>query len=129
MHLLSASADTVLLGATICLIAFSRRKPSPSPTQNIRQPKYRLLVTGILAVHTLYMIYTISFRKPPNLFTWLNLPFSMPSQKIRTALLARRGMREGDSLPEDMEDLLMRLNAFDLRDYFVRFVPALGWHA
>ena len=37
-------------------------------------------------------------------------------------------MREEDALPEDMEDLLMRLNSFDLRGYFVRFVPALGPH-
>ena len=117
------------MGASLGLIAFSRLRSKVSPTKNMRQPKYRSLITGILAIHTLYMMYTLYFGKPPNLFTWLNIPLTMSSKKIRAVLLARSGMGEGDALPEDMEELLTRLNTFDLRGYFVRFVPALGQHA
>lgn len=125
MPLLSASADTFILGATICLIAFARRGTIPTPTKNARQPKYWPFITGILAVHTIYMIYTLSFKTPPNLFTRLHLPLSMPSTKIRAILLSRTGMREEDTLPEHIEELLTKLNTFDLRIYFVRFVPTL----
>lgn len=83
---------------------------------------YWPFITGILAIHTLYMIYILSFKRPPNLFARLHIPLSMPSQKIRTILLAKAGMREGDTLPEHIEELLMKLNTFDLRTYFVRFV-------
>ena len=110
------------MGATICLIAFARRRHSPVLTKDARQPKYWPFITAILAIHTLYMIYVLSFKTPPNLFTRLHLPLSMPSERIRAILLSRR---EEDTLPEHIEDLLMKLNTSDLRTYFVRFVPAL----
>ena len=122
MPLLSASADTFVLGATICLIAFARQRPTPAPAKDARQPMYWPLITGILAIHTLYMIYILSFRKPPNVFERLHIPLSTSSQKIRATLLARAGMGEGDALPEHIEELLMKLNTFDLRTYFVRSV-------
>lgn len=125
MPLLSASADTFILGAVVCIIAFAYRGSTPAPTKNLRQPKYWPLITGILAIHTLYMLYALSFKPPPNLFTRLHLPLSMPSHKIRATLLARAGMSEGDVLPEHIEELLARLNTFDLRTYFIRFVSAL----
>lgn len=125
MPLLSASADTFILGATVCLIVFARRRRSPALAKNARQPKYWPFVTTILALHTLYMIYILSFKTPPNLFTRLHLPLSMPSERIRAILLSRTGVAESDTLPEQIEDLLMKLNTSDFRTYFVRFVPAL----
>jgi hypothetical protein len=120
MPLLSASADTFVLGAVVSLVAFAYRGSSPA-TKNARQPKYRPFVTGLLAMHTIYMIYIISFKTPPNLFTRLHLPVSMPSQQIRATLLT---MSQDDALPEHIEELLTRLNTYDLRIYFVRFAPA-----
>ena len=120
MPLLSASADTFLLGATVCLIVFAYRGSTPVSTEDARQPRYRSLVTGILAIHTLYMIYILSFKTPPNLFTRLHLPLSMPSQKIRAVLLARMDTSDDGVLPEHIEELLTRLNTFDLRTSFVR---------
>jgi hypothetical protein len=125
MPLLSAAADTFILGAVVSLIAFAYRGSTSAPAKDMRQPKYWPLITGLLAIHTLYMIHTISFKTPPNLFTELHLPLSMPSHKIRATLLARTGISGDDVLPEHIEDLLTRLNTYDLRTYFVRFVPAL----
>jgi hypothetical protein len=122
MPLLSASADTFILGATVCLVVFAYRASTPASTKDALRPKYSSLVSGILVIHTLYMIYILSFKMPPNLFTRLHLPLSMPSQKIRTALLARMDTGGGDVLPENIEDLLMKLNTFDLRIFFVRLV-------
>lgn len=122
MPLLSASADTFILGATVCLVVFARRAHYPAPAKNARQPKYRPLITAILAIHTLYMMYILSFKTPPNLFTRLHLPLSMPSERIRAILLSRG---EGNTLPEHIEELLMKLNTSDLRTYFVRSVSAL----
>lgn len=125
MSLLSVSAGTFVLGATVCLIVFAYRGPTPaSAKDNTLRPKYWSIVTGILAVHTLYMVYILSFKAPPNLFTQLRVPLSMPSQRIRTALLARMDTSEGDALPEHIEELLTRLNTFDLRTFFVRLVLA-----
>jgi len=67
------------------------------------------------------MIYVLSFKTPPNLFTRLHIPLSMPSQKIRATLLARMDTSDDDALPEHIEELLTRLNTFDLRTSFVRF--------
>ena len=122
MPLLSASADTFILGAIVCLIAFTYRGSIPTPTNNARQPKYWQFITGILAVHTLYMIYILSFKTPPNLFTRLHLPLSMPSNKIRATLVARTRMAEDGALPERIEELLTKLNTFDVRTCFVRSV-------
>ena len=122
MPLLSASADTFILGATICAVLFARRSHSPAPTKNARQPKYWELITAILAAHTLYMMYILSFKTPPNLFTRLHLPLSMPSERIRAIILSRVGITGGDTLPEHIEELLMKLNTSDLRTYLVRFV-------
>lgn len=125
MPLLSASADTFILATAVFLIAFAYRGSTPTPTKDVRQPKYWPLITGILAVHTLYMIYILSFKTPPNLFTRLHLPLSMSSQKIRAVILARMDARDGDTLPEHVEELLTRLNVFDLRTSFVRSVLVL----
>lgn len=121
MPLLSASADTFILGAVVCLVAFAYRRPTPAPTKNARQPKYWPLITGILAMHTLYILYILSFKTPPNLFTRLHLPLSTPSQKIRDTLLARTRTSGDSTLPEHIEELLTRLNTFDVRTYLVRF--------
>jgi len=127
MPLLSASADSFLLAATVsvCLIAFVRRRHTPALTKNARQPKHWPLVTTIIAIHTLYMMYNVSFKSPQNLFTRLHLPLSTPSEMIRAILLSKAGMREEDLLPDHIEELLMKLNTSDLRTHFVRFVPAL----
>ena len=126
MPLLSASADTFVLGATICVVLFARRNRSPAPTKDARQPKYWELITTILAIHTLYMMYILSFKTPPNLFVRLHLPLSMPSERIRAMILSRVGITGEDTLPEHIEELLMKLNTSDLRTYFVRFVLALS---
>ena len=125
MPLLSASADTFILGAIVSLIVFAYRRSTPASTKDGLQPKYWSIVTGILAIHTLYMIYILSFQVPPNLFTRLHIPLSMPSQRIRAALLAKMDTGNGDVLPEYIEELLMRLNTFDLRISFVRLVLTL----
>lgn len=125
MPLLSASTDIFILGATVCLVAFAYRGSIAASTKDARQPKCWSLITGILAIHTLYMIYILSFETPPNLFTRLHLPLSMSSQKIRAALLARMDTSDDDTLPERIEELLARLNSFDLRTSFVRLVPTL----
>ena len=124
MPLLSPSADTFILGAAVCLTILACRKPTPAPTKTAPQPKYRSFITGILAVHTLYMIYILSSNGPPNVFMQHHLPLSMPSQNIRAVILARMGMKEG-TLPEHIEELLMKLNTLDLRTHFVRFAPTL----
>ena len=122
MPLLSASVDTFILAATVSLALFAYRGSTPAFTKDARQPKYWSLLTGIVAIHTLYMIYIVSFHTPPNLFTRLHIPLSMPSQRIRTALLARMDTNDADALPEHIEELLTRLNTFDLRTSFVRLV-------
>jgi hypothetical protein len=124
MPLVSASADTFIIGATISLVAFFYQRSTPAAPMGVRQPNYRSFVTGILAVHTLYMLYIFSFKAPPNLFTRLHLPLSMPSQKIRAVLLTRMEGAEDDPLPEHIEELLTKLNTFDFRTYLVRSVPA-----
>lgn len=125
MPLLSAPADTFILGAVVCLVAFAYQRSTPAPTKNARQQKYWPLITGILAVHTLYMIYILSLKTPPNLFIRLHLPLSTSSQKIRDTLLARTRTSGDSTLPEHIEELLTRLDTFDVRTYFVRLVPAL----
>lgn len=71
------------------------------------------------------MVYVFSFKTPPNLFARLHIPLSMPSERIRAILLSRTGERGEDTLPDHIEELLMKLNTSDLRTYFVRSVPAL----
>lgn len=125
MPFISASVDTLTLGVIVCLVVFAYRGTTPAVAKHARPPKHRLFTTVILAVHTIYMAYILSFDTPSNLFAQLHLPLSMSPQRVRAILLARGETGGVDALPEHIEELLTRLSTFDLKVYFVRFVPVL----
>ncbi|KIM71348.1 hypothetical protein PILCRDRAFT_54875, partial [Piloderma croceum F 1598] len=73
--------------------------------------------------HTLYILYILLVKTPPNIFTRLHIPLTMSSDKIRAELLKHSSVESGPApgLPKHLETLLKRLSSFDARNIYVRF--------
>jgi hypothetical protein len=115
MPWLSASLDAFIftsLAITIPSVYISLRSP-PSPNR----PPLRTPLNVLLLFHTLYIVYTLLLRYPPNLFARLSIPLETPTQKIRVLLSEAAG---GGKLPEILEGLLTRLGSFEVRTLYVR---------
>jgi len=72
-----------------------------------------------MILHSFYIVKTIFFHHPTNLFTQLNVPFVTPSPLLREALLVTHP--ESIGLPDTTEALLSRLQSLDARSLYVRF--------
>ena len=107
MSLLSVSLDAFIVLATAILVPtalFFRRQP--------RLSRFTLQNALTLAVvlHSLYVLYTLLVRWPPNIFQRLKIPLTTPSESIRTILLQRAGLPQDVPLPRPLEMLLTRLS-------------------
>jgi len=71
-------------------------------------------------LHTFYILFTLLFKPPPNLFKRLHIPLTTSSDQIRALLLKHAGV-DSVVLPKHLETLLTRLSSFDARNIFVRF--------
>ncbi|KAF7974537.1 hypothetical protein HWV62_12010 [Athelia sp. TMB] len=117
--MISAPVDTFLLTALGVLGSswyLSRKLPlSTFPF---------LLVLG----HTLFIVYTLLLQRPPNIFSALRIPLTLPVEHIRALLFAHalgRPLGEAElttigSLPEHLETLIAKLASFDARAIYVR---------
>ncbi|TFK49295.1 hypothetical protein OE88DRAFT_1662754 [Heliocybe sulcata] len=115
MPLISASVDAFLISSAAIILPtvyYVRKPKSPSatPTAPLRKPLSILVV-----LHTLYLLYTLLLKYPPNLFQTLDIPLTTPSESIRNVLKAY-----GD-VPPALDTLLTRLSSFDARTLYVRF--------
>ncbi|KAH9943561.1 hypothetical protein B0H21DRAFT_892786 [Amylocystis lapponica] len=120
MALVSVSVDAFLLASALILapsLYFIRRQPPDAP--------YRTQLSLLLVAHTLYIIYSLLFFWPPNIFQRLRLPLNAPTEKVRSLLLERAGLGADATLPKPLETLLTRLSSFDMRTLYVRFGQAV----
>ncbi|KIK34919.1 hypothetical protein CY34DRAFT_17380 [Suillus luteus UH-Slu-Lm8-n1] len=85
--------------------------------------------TLIVLLHSLYFLYT-QIQRPPNLFSRLRIPFTLPVDRIRALLLFEAGFGVGSKdgglapsiqMPPDLELLLSHLKTDESRGWFVRF--------
>ncbi|KAF8317152.1 hypothetical protein DL93DRAFT_2077343 [Clavulina sp. PMI_390] len=115
---------TVLLAALPTIITHGRRlyasitnkQPSaPPPTTRLTQA-----LSLLVFVHSAYIIYTILFNAPSNIFTALNVPLGVPASLLRMNLIVHSPSLN-ESLPPQTEALLTRLQSIDVRGYYVRF--------
>ncbi|KAA1476111.1 hypothetical protein DENSPDRAFT_826911 [Dentipellis sp. KUC8613] len=70
-----------------------------------------------VVLHTLYMLHTLSFTRPPNIFTQLDLPLGAPISQVRHRVSKTLG---GEVTPS-FETLLTRLASFDIRTALARY--------
>ncbi|EPQ53709.1 hypothetical protein GLOTRDRAFT_131048 [Gloeophyllum trabeum ATCC 11539] len=101
--------------AIILPTIYYSRKPSPpnaSPSPPLRKP-----LSFLVVLHTLYVLYTLLLKYPPNLFKVLDIPLTTPSDNIRILLKRYAG---GGELPPALDALLTRLSSFDARTLYVR---------
>jgi hypothetical protein len=86
--------------------------------------------TVIVLFHSLYSLYAL-IQRPPNLFSRLRIPFTLPVDRIRALLLSEAGFGVGAGdgglapsiqMPPDLELLLSRLKTDESRGWFVRCV-------
>ncbi|OBZ77475.1 hypothetical protein A0H81_02705 [Grifola frondosa] len=91
----------------------------------IRQQQHvwssRNMLSIFVVAHSLYMLYVLTFRWPPNIFQRLHIPLTTPLDSIRATLLERAGLDGDAGLPKSLETLLSRLSSFDMRMLYVRF--------
>jgi hypothetical protein len=83
----------------------------------------------IVPLHSLYSLYAL-IQRPPNLFSRLRIPLTLPVDRIRSLLLSEAGFGAGAEdgglaisvqMPPDLELLLNRLKMDESRGWFVRF--------
>lgn len=83
----------------------------------------------LVILHSLYSLYTL-IKPPPNLFSRLRIPITLPVDRIHALLLSEAGFGAGAGdgglavpvqMPPDLELLLNRLKTDESRGWFVRF--------
>lgn len=113
---------TVLLAALPTIITRGRRMyestTSKQPTIPLQQTRLLHGLTILVILHSVYIVYTILFNAPSNIFTALNAPLMSPTSSMRAKLSAHS--LDG-TLPPHTEALLTRLQSIDVRGYYVRF--------
>lgn len=127
MALINPSIDLFLVTSLltvapswILLRRRSRSTRSRTPNANVRPP-YERPLTLLLHLHTLYILYLLIVHWPPNLFTTLKLPLTTPTERIRSILLERAGLKTGEGLPRPLEELLAKLGNAEIRTAYVRY--------
>ncbi|TBU38144.1 hypothetical protein BD309DRAFT_548968 [Dichomitus squalens] len=118
MPLISVSVDAFLVLAA-CIL-------TPTFLVFRRQPQSTRLsldnaLSAVLILHSLFILYTVLVRWPPNIFQRLKIPLTAPSETIRAVLLQRAGLPQDATLPRPLDSLLTRLSSFDTRTHYVRF--------
>ena len=128
MILVSASVDAYLfttLAVTIPLYIYLRQRNSGSRPEVAYEPYLTILV----ALHTLYILYTLILCWPVNLFSRLHIPLNASPDTIRSTIIRRAGLDANAHLPKSLEALLTRLSSFEMRTLYVRFcLPPLASH-
>lgn len=113
---------TVLVVALPTLITRGRRiyeaATSKQPAVPIQQTRLLQGLTILVILHSVYIVYTILFNAPSNIFTALKAPLMAPTSLMRARLAAHS---LDDTLPPHTEALLTRLQSIDVRGYYVRF--------
>lgn len=104
--------------------ARAARKQQPPPDSGTaaipvesRTPLLHLL-TALVILHSLYILFTIIFDNPSNIFSSLQISLATASPVIRQSLLA---YTPNSTLPPAIQVLLARLQSFDARVIYVRF--------
>ena len=126
MALVSASLDAFLFTTTVMISAWAyltRRLRPSHRNQETPYTRFHELLNTFVLLHTVYILYMLLVKSPPNIFTRLHLPFTMSSDKIRSILLKHAGVEsiQTAALPKHLETLLKRLSSFDARNIYVRF--------
>ena len=117
MPLISVSVDAFLILAVCILVpalVLFRRQP-PADRFSLHNA-----LSAVAVLHSLWILYTILVRWPPNIFQRLKLPLTTPSETIRAILLQRAGLPQDAALPRPLDSLLTRLSSFDMRTLYVR---------
>ncbi|KAI0341338.1 hypothetical protein BDW22DRAFT_1358834 [Trametopsis cervina] len=118
MPLISPSVDIFFTTATAIITAtyFLLKR-----TQVSSRSPYRRALTLLVLLHSLYIVYVITVRYPPNIFTRLGLPMNTHSDNIRALILQSAGLEPNATLPRPLETLLTRLSSFEVRNVYVRY--------
>ena len=122
MPVVSASVDAFLVLAVAIIVPaihFFRRQTQPLALHHA--------LSLVVLLHSLFILYLIIVRWPPNIFQRLKIPLTTPSETIRAVLLQRAGLPPNASLPRPLETLLTRLASFDARTLYVRYLTSFLW--
>jgi hypothetical protein len=126
MALVSASLDAFLFTSTIMISAWIyliRRLRSSHRNSGPVHTWFHASLNLFVLLHSLYIVYILLMRTPPNFFTRLHIPLTASSDQIRAILLRHAGVEliPTVTLPKHLETLLKRLSSFDARNIYVRF--------
>ncbi|KAH7924370.1 hypothetical protein BV22DRAFT_1105519 [Leucogyrophana mollusca] len=85
--------------------------------------------SALVLLHTVFILWSLTLQRPPNLFTRLGIPVTTPTEHIRSLLLREAGVAGGSQaaltvatpLPNDLEFLLNKLSIADSRLLYTRF--------
>lgn len=74
-----------------------------------------MLLRMLLLIHSLLSLRRLVFDRPPNIFSFLDIPLNTATDTIRGLLL------EHTELTAELEVVLKRLASFDTRSLYPRF--------
>jgi len=128
MAIVSASLDAFLSTAIITISTwayFTRRLRLSRRNSGPLYSRFHASLNVFVLLHTLYILYALLVKTPPNIFTHLHIPLTTSSDKVRAILLKHAGIDAilTANLPKHLETLLTRLSSFDARNIYVRFCP------
>lgn len=87
--------------------------------RSVKQRQLKWQNTALLALHTLYISYSLLVSFPPNVFRDTNSPLNSGTEMLR----ARYARAYPASLVDgEMEDLFTKLGSVDMRLLYFRFV-------
>lgn len=110
---------TIITRGRALYIMMTSKEPA-----NTRPPVQTTTLLRSLALlvmaHSAFILYTLLFNAPSNIFVALNIPLTTPVALMRSKLI-EYSSSSNDTLPPQMESLLTRLQSIDARGYYVRF--------
>lgn len=76
----------------------------------------RSFVHVFLLLHTLFILYSIIFSPPTNIFTQLRIPLATPIEALR-----RHFLQDIEDVPKSLDRFLTRMGSFETRTLYVRY--------
>ncbi|KZV79857.1 hypothetical protein EXIGLDRAFT_631221 [Exidia glandulosa HHB12029] len=97
----------------------SRIAPETPQATTLATRRRRWLAIALVFAHSVFILWKFWVHPPLNIFTALRVPITTPSSALRTMLL-RRSDPPTETLPVPLEELLVRLSSFDVRQLYIR---------
>ncbi|EJD54844.1 hypothetical protein AURDEDRAFT_110298 [Auricularia subglabra TFB-10046 SS5] len=97
----------------------ARQPQSQTGAANAVPLRHRWWLMLLVAAHSVYILHKVTMHPPLNIFTALRVPLTTPAATLRKMLL-QQAQPPSETLPQPLEELLIKLSSFDVRTLYIR---------